>query len=180
MQCAPPSGLYRPRNPRANPLYRLVEGHYDEVKGIKRGILELADLFAINKADGDNLKSANRGRVELERALQILRPAREDDVWSPRVVTSSGLTGDGLDEIWEMVAEHRQRLDDAGVFDDRRRAQGLQWMWTLVEEGLRAAAREHPDVAELIPKLEAEVVEGRTTPTAAAERVLRNFLSSGD
>jgi LAO/AO transport system kinase len=161
-------------------LLLMLSGAGDELQGIKRGILELADLIAINKADGDNLQNATRDRIELERALQILRPARDDDSWTPRVVTASGLTGDGLGEIWESIVEHRHRLAAAGVFEVRRRQQGLQWMWSLVDEGLRAAAREDSEVAEMIPRLESDVLEGRMTATAAAERILRNFLADED
>jgi len=158
-------------------LVLMLAGAGDELQGIKRGILELADVIAINKADGDNRVHAERDRAELERALQILRPARDADGWTPRVVTASGLTGDGLDQIWEIVTEHRQLLEASGRFDDRRRRQGLQWMWTLVDEGLRAAAREDSEAAELIPRLEADVLEGRITATTAAERILRVFLT---
>jgi LAO/AO transport system kinase len=90
------------------------------------------------------------------------------------------LTGDGLSTIWDSIVEHRRTLGDAGVFEDRRRRQGLQWMWTLVDEGLRAAAREDRDVAAVIERLERDVVEGRTTPTVAAERILTAFLTEKD
>jgi LAO/AO transport system kinase len=161
-------------------LVLMLAGAGDELQGIKRGILELADLVAINKADGDNLAAAKRDRAEFERALQILRPSREEDVWTPRVVTSSGLSGDGLGEIWSTIEGHRRLLSDSGGFHERRRRQLLRWMWSLVDEGLRTAAREHPEVAAAIPKLEADVLEGRTTPTAAAERILRVFLTEDD
>jgi len=158
-------------------LLLMLSGAGDELQGIKRGILELADLIAINKADGDNLQNASRDRIELERALQILRPGRGDEGWSPRVVTSSGITGDGLEQIWEIATEHKKQLITHGTFDARRRQQGLQWLWTLVDEGLRAAAREDREIAEMIPRVEADVLEGRITPTSAAERILRVFLT---
>jgi LAO/AO transport system kinase len=156
-------------------LVLMLAGAGDELQGIKRGILELADLVAVNKADGDNLAAAERDRSELEHALQILRPARDGDIWRPAVVTCSGLTGDGLTKVWETIEEHRQRLSDSGQLSDRRRLQLLQWMWSLVDEGLLAAAREHPDVAAAVPDLENDVLEGRMTPTSAAETILRTL-----
>jgi LAO/AO transport system kinase len=151
-----------------------LAGAGDELQGIKRGILELADLIAINKADGDNLVPAQRARAEFERALHILRPAT-DEQWMPRVVTSSALTGDGLDAIHEFIIEHREFLEANGAFETRRSTQQLQWMWSLVEEGLKAAVREHPGVVDRIEDLELAVVEGRTTATTAAEEILRTF-----
>lgn len=151
-----------------------LSGAGDELQGIKRGILELADLIAINKADGDNLAAARRARAEFEGALHILRPAT-DDQWIPRVVTSSALTGDGLDTIHEIIVEHREKLEASGALERRRAAQQLKWMWSLVEEGLRAAAREHPEVKNRLAALERDVIEGRTTAAAAAEEILGAF-----
>ncbi len=152
-----------------------LAGAGDELQGIKRGILELAHIISINKADGDNLPRAQRARVELERALEILRPATGDDPWSPRVVVSSALEGTGLDEIWNLIREHRTVLENAGLFEPRRQRQRIQWMWTLVDQGLLAAVREHSDVAALVDDLESDVVDGTSTPTAAAERILAVF-----
>jgi LAO/AO transport system kinase len=154
-----------------------LAGAGDELQGIKRGILELADLIAINKADGDNESAAERSRAEFERALQILRPA-DGDRWMPQVVTTSALTGSGLDRIHEIIIEHRRRLEATGELEERRRAQRLHWMWSLVDEALRNATREHPGVADILPDLERGVVEGRTTATAAAERILAAFSRS--
>ena len=151
-----------------------LTGAGDELQGIKRGILELADLISINKADGENLEAAERARAELERALAILRP-KGDDVWTPRVVTSSGLTGDGLDDIWTIIEEHQTVESADGALDRRRQKQLLGWMWSLVDEGLRSAVRENPRVAATLADLENDVLEGRTTPTAAAENILNAF-----
>ena len=151
-----------------------LSGAGDELQGIKRGILELSDLIAINKADGKNLQAAELARSEFERALQILRPGEEDS-WSLRVITSSGHTGAGLDEIWQIVTEHHELLSGNGGLDRLRREQLLGWMWSLVDEGLRSAVREHPRVASTLADLEANVLGGRTTATAAAERILKAF-----
>ena len=152
-----------------------LTGAGDELQGIKRGILELADIIAINKADGDNLVRAERARAELERALHILRPASRDEAWTPRAVVSSSLTGLGLDEIWQLIQDHRRSLGERGLLDVRRRQQRLDWMWSLVDQGLLAAVREHTEVAAMVGRLEAEVLAGRTTPTAAAETILEAF-----
>ena len=158
-------------------LFLVLEltGAGDELQGIKRGILELADIIAINKADGDNLARAERARAELDRALHILRPAPRDGGWTPRTVLASSVTGLGLDEIWQLLEEHRHCLEERGLFDERRRQQRLDWMWSLVDQGLLAAVREHPQVEAMAGRLEAEVLEGRTTPTAAAESILDAF-----
>jgi LAO/AO transport system kinase len=153
-----------------------LAGAGDELQGIKRGILELADLIAINKADGENLQATEFARAEFERALAILRPADEDG-WKPRVVTSSGQTGAGLDEIWEIITEHRELLSANGELEKRRKHQLLGWMWSLVDEGLRTAVRSHPMVADTLTALEEDVLEGRTTPTSAAEQILSTFKS---
>ena len=153
-----------------------LAGAGDELQGIKRGILELADLIAINKADGENLQAAELARVGFERALGILRPTDEDG-WTPRVVTSSGQTGAGLDEIWEIITAHHKLLSGSGELERRRQQQLLSWMWSLVDEGLRSAVREHPDVADTLTALEEDVLQGRTTPTSAAEDILSTFKS---
>ena len=151
-----------------------LAGAGDELQGIKRGIFELADLIAINKADGGNLQAAELARAEFERALEILRAADESG-WKPRVVTSSGQTGDGLDTIWQLIVEHHELLSANGFLERRRNRQLLGWMWSLVDEGLRSAVREQPGIAAKLSSLEQDVLEGKTTPTAAAEQILGEF-----
>ena len=153
-----------------------LTGAGDELQGIKRGILELADLISINKADGDNIDAAERARAAFERALAILRPEGEDG-WRPRVVTSSGHTGSGLADIWQIIGEHHKQLSTNGELERRRKRQLLGWMWSLVDEGLRSAVREHPQVADRLNALETDVLEGRTTATAAADDILELFRS---
>jgi LAO/AO transport system kinase len=155
-------------------LLLMLTGAGDELQGIKRGILELADVIAVNKADGANAKAAEHARAELERALAILRPAG-DDGWTPRVVTSSGNTGVGLDDVWRLIEEHRAVMDADGGLERRRRKQLLGWMWEMVDEGLRIAVREHPEVDATIEELEKAILDLRLTPTAAAENILKSF-----
>ncbi len=155
-------------------LLLMLTGAGDGLQGIKRGILELADVLAINKADGTNTEAAERARTELERALAILRPAG-DDRWAPKVVTSSGTTGEGLDEVWQLIEEHRAVMEADGRLERNRQQQLLGWMWEMVDEGLRNTVREHPEVAETLGSVETDVLEGKTTPSAAAESILRIF-----
>jgi LAO/AO transport system kinase len=149
-----------------------LAGAGDELQGIKRGILELADLIAINKADGDNLQAAELARAEFERALGILR---SEDFWQPRVVTCSGQTGAGLEDVWQLITEHHELLSGSGELAARRKRQLLGWMWSLVDEGLRSAVREHSRFADTLAALEEDVLEGRTTPTSAASTILDSF-----
>ncbi len=151
-----------------------LSGAGDELQGIKRGILELADLIAINKADGDNRAAAKRARAEFESALHILRPAGENQ-WAPKVVTSSAITGAGLDEIHDIIVEHRRLMEGNGQLEATRRGQALHWMWSLVDQGVRTAVHEHAEVKRRIERLERDVVDGTISATAAAEEILEAF-----
>jgi LAO/AO transport system kinase len=151
-----------------------LAGAGDELQGIKRGILELADLIAINKADGDNLKRAEVARTDFERAVEILKPARPGR-WTPRVVNCSALERTGIDTIWETIGEHRAFHTASGSFDHTRRHQLIRWMWSMVNEGLDDALRRHPEVAAKITRLEAQILDGRVTATSAAREILTAF-----
>ncbi|WAM28710.1 methylmalonyl Co-A mutase-associated GTPase MeaB [Myxococcus sp. NMCA1] len=152
-------------------LVLMLAGAGDELQGIKRGILEVADMLAINKADGDNKPRAERARSELRAALHLMRPGAE-----PEITTCSALEGSGIEKLWTSVDTQLGRSAASGAMERRRKAQQVQWMWTMVQDGLRAALRAHPEVSALVPTLEADVREGRTTPTSAALRVLGAFL----
>jgi LAO/AO transport system kinase len=132
----------------------------DQLQGIKKGVLELADLIAINKADGEYEMAAKKAARELAGALRLLRTRTQ-------VLTCSGLTGMGLEELWRHVIAHQESLD----LTAKRQAQQVQWLWTLVENRLLAQVRRAPGVAEV----EREVLEGRLTPAAAADRLLGAF-----
>jgi len=155
-------------------LVLMLAGAGDELQGIKRGIVELADVIAIHKADGDNLAAATRARAELEGALRILRPPRPGR-WSPRVLTVSSLTGSGFDELWQALVEHRRWLAEDGRLEAQRSRQALQWMWSMVDEALRTAARRHPAVEATLDRVEAEVRSGATAPAAGARALLEAF-----
>ena len=153
----------------------LQPGAGDELQGIKKGVLELADALIVNKADGELLDAARRARTAYRRGLELLRPASPN--WRPPVLLVSALTGSGIEKVWETVLEHRRVLAASGELEARRREQARAWLWTLVGEGLERALREHPAVAREIPRLEAEVQERKTTPAAAARALLDAFLA---
>ncbi|XXF80795.1 methylmalonyl Co-A mutase-associated GTPase MeaB [Myxococcaceae bacterium GXIMD 01537] len=152
-------------------LVLMLAGAGDELQGIKRGILEVADMLAINKADGDNKPRAERARSEYRAALHLMRGSG-----APDVTTCSALEGEGIAPLWSSIEKHLAARADSGVLERRRRAQQVGWMWSMVEDGLRAALRAHPVVSALVPTLEVEVREGRVNPTSAAVRVLEAFL----
>ncbi len=154
-------------------LVLMIAGAGDELQGIKRGILELADLVAVNKADGDNLLRAQRARQELETAAHFMQPISPH--WKPPVVCVSALDGSGLPALWEQVLEHRRVLEAHGELATRRQRQRLRWMWAMVEEQLLAALRGHEQVRATLPALERDVLDGRLTPTLAARALLERF-----
>jgi len=154
----------------------LQPGAGDQLQGIKKGALELADALVVNKADGEQRAIAERTRADHAEALKLLRPS--SSVWQPRVMTVSARTGEGVAAFWEAVEAHRRALDDSGELQRRRRAQARQWMWTLLEEGLRRAFRARPAVAARIPELEAAVEDQRITPGRAARTLLQIFQGS--
>ena len=157
-------------------LVLMIAGAGDELQGIKRGILEVADMLAINKADGDNRPRAMRAQASYQSALRLMRGGSV-----PPVVTCSALEKTGLDELWALVVKSRRKCEESGEFQKTRRAQQVQWMWDMVEDGLRRALRGDPDLSLLITQLEEAVGRGQTTPSAAALKVLRRFAErAGD
>jgi LAO/AO transport system kinase len=157
-------------------LLLMITGAGDSLQGIKKGILELADAVAINKADGDNVLPAEKARRELENAMRLMNPAVV--VWRPPVVTCSAVTRAGLDTLWEMILTHRRCLTDSGDLQQRRRDQALHWMWALIEEGLQERFHRHPEVHERLPRMMDDVLKGRLSPTSAARSLL--FLLDKD
>ena len=154
-------------------LVLMVAGTGDELQGIKRGVLELADIVAVNKADGDNLARAALAKRQLETGLHYMRPKVPS--WVAKVAACSAREGTGLDEVWNFVLEHRTALTSAGDFAARRQRQQVRWMWSMINERLIAAMREHPSVAERVQPLEAAVAEGRVTASQAAAELLETF-----
>ncbi|MCP3954503.1 MAG: methylmalonyl Co-A mutase-associated GTPase MeaB [Desulfobacterales bacterium] len=151
-------------------LVLMLAGAGDELQGIKKGVLEIADAIAINKADGDNVENARRAKREYEAALHLLKPI--SDHWSPPVLTCSAINMDGLDKIWEVIGNYCQRLTTAGEFDKKRRHQALAWMWNLVEEGLKDQFFQNLEVQSLLPEFARKVESGQMVATNAAEKLL--------
>ena len=154
-------------------LLLMLAGAGDELQGMKRGIIEMLDGMAINKADGDNKRKAERARTEYASALHLF-PASADG-WTPRVMTCSSLTGEGIAEVWEMVLEHRQLVEENGFLARRRSRQALEWMSELLMLGLEGSFRADRGVAARLPQLQEEVRRGAVTPFAASRELLRIF-----
>ena len=154
-------------------LLLMLPGAGDELQGIKKGVLELADMIAVNKADGDNVPAARTAARDYSAALRLTQPT--SPTWTPPVVTCAGLSGDGLDEVWAQVEAHREALLGSGEWTERRRAQRLAWMWSMVEDRLLVGLRSDPAVLSLLGAVEDDVLDGRTTPSAAAARLLGAF-----
>ncbi len=151
-------------------LVLMLAGAGDELQGIKKGVLELADAIAINKADGDNIEKARKAKKDYETALQLLRPASPN--WSPPVLTCSARELTGIDDIWAVVLKHRDIMSSSCELDQNRRSQALAWMWSLVEEGLKDRFKHHPKVQHHLPQLLRQVENGMLSPTAAACQLL--------
>jgi GTPase len=150
-------------------LALMLPGAGDELQGIKKGLVELADMIAINKADGDNIKRANVAAADYRSALHILQPRSEH--WHPPVETYSALTGAGIDKLWHKVVEHRTAMNASGEFAARRREQQVKWMWSMLEQRIMARLRSDPAIRARVKKTEAEVADGRISPAVAAEQI---------
>ncbi len=152
----------------------LLPGAGDELQGIKRGIMELADLILINKADDDLQALAGRTAAEYRNALRLLHPRSAD--WTVEVRTCSARDNVGIDDAWETVLQHRDVLEASGQFTSRRAAQARDWMWSEVNDNLISALQSDPEVRKQIPAMEAAASEGRIPPTIAARQLLEVFL----
>ncbi|MGB0625121.1 MAG: methylmalonyl Co-A mutase-associated GTPase MeaB [Alphaproteobacteria bacterium] len=151
----------------------LLPGGGDELQGLKRGIMELADLLVINKADGDMTDAAERSAAEYSNAVRLLHPATSD--WVPPVLTCSSLENRGVSEIRETAERHRARAEANDALESRRADQARRWMWGEVDEHLLAAFQRHPEVRERLAALEAQVSRAQITPSAAAQALLEAF-----
>ncbi len=150
-------------------LVLMLPGAGDELQGLKKGVVEHADMIAINKADGDNLPRAQAAAAEYRAALHILG-ARSPD-WEPPVVTYSALTGEGIAQLWAKVLEHRARMTQTGELAARRRRQQVKWMWAMLEERILARLRSDPALRAKLPRLEAAVADGRISASLAVEEL---------
>ncbi|MEZ5381402.1 MAG: methylmalonyl Co-A mutase-associated GTPase MeaB [Microthrixaceae bacterium] len=154
----------------------MLPGAGDELQGIKKGILELADLVAVNKADGDNLQRAQLAAAELKRALHLLAPASPN--WSPPVMCVSALTNEAVPELWEQVVEHRRVMSASGELEERRRSQQVRWMWGLLEDRLIASLHADEAVAAVVRRAESAVRSGEVPAPVAAEEIWAAYGSA--
>jgi LAO/AO transport system kinase len=150
-------------------LVLALPGAGDELQALKKGVVELADMIAVNKADGDNLARARLAASQYGAALHILSPRTPN--WAPPVVTCSALTGEGIEALWEHVLDHRRRLTASGELIARRGEQQVKWMWTMLEERLFAPLRSDRAVKAALPRIEADVAAGRMAPGTAVEEI---------
>lgn len=154
----------------------MLAGAGDELQGIKKGIMELADTLIINKADGDNVLKAKRARAEYNQAIHYLAPATEG--WQTKAYICSALMNTGIPEIWDVVEKFRQQTTASGVFEARRRAQMVDWVYTMVEEHLKSSFFNHPGVKAILPNVESAVADGRLPATTAVKKLLTTFESN--
>ena len=151
-------------------LALMLPGAGDELQGIKKGILELADMIAVNKADGEMKNAANRAVMEYQHALDILNPKSAN--WKPRSLSCSAYTGDGLVAIWETICGYKRLLKDAGEWQEKRKSQQVEWMWAIIRERILSKIETNEKVQSLVPQLELQVAESKLTPALAALEIL--------
>ena len=154
-------------------LMLLLPGSGDSLQGIKKGALELADLIAVNKADGENELRARQSARDYQSAMTLLRSVNSQ--WSPPVMTCSASSGQGIPAIWEQINLHQELGQETGDWAKRRSLQKVRWMWTLVEDRLIHSVKEKPDVASLILEIEERILTSDISPVVAAEQVLALF-----
>ena len=150
-------------------LALMLPGAGDELQGLKKGIVELADMIAVNKADGDNIVRAKAAAAEYRGALHILSPRSPN--WSPPVATYSALTGDGIAALWTAVLSHRDKLTASGELAAQRGEQQVKWMWSMLEDRLFAPLRSDRSLKAALPRIEADVATGRLAANAAVEEI---------
>ena len=152
----------------------LLPGAGDELQGLKRGIVEMADLLAITKADGATRAAADRARDDYGRALHLFPPSA--DGWTPTVQTTSAIEGDGIAELWERILAHQAHAEAGGHRLARRREQAVAWMRELLSVGLTRALRRDPQASARVVELERSVAAFEVSPLAAAQEILGRFL----
>lgn len=147
----------------------------DELQGIKRGIIEMADLVVVTKSDGDLVVPARRIQAEYVSALKLLR--RRSEVWRPKVIRISARSGEGITEMWDIMREFQHRMLASGELAAKRQTQHKVWMWNLIQENVLEHFKTHPSIREQIPLMEREVLSGALSPGRAADLLLKAFKS---
>ncbi|MBT3584252.1 MAG: methylmalonyl Co-A mutase-associated GTPase MeaB [Halobacteriovoraceae bacterium] len=154
-------------------LVLMVPTAGDELQGIKKGILELADALVVNKADGELLKFANSAKQNYENALSLVS---HPSFWSPQVKTCSALENTGLDEVWKMIKTYQDEAIENNYFTEKRSSQNLAWMKKIIQSLMDQKLQNNPKVSKLLVKLEKEVQEGMATPLLAAEKIIKELF----
>lgn len=156
-------------------LLLMLAGAGDELQGIKRGIMEMADAIVINKADGNNIQRARRAQAEFANALHLFPPS--DSGWTPLVKSCSALYKSGIDEIWEMVGKYRSLVDENGYLTQRRQEQSKYWMYETIREGIFNQVFQDPKMQKELTRYETEIIQGRMTSFMAASSILNKYKS---
>ncbi len=158
-------------------LLLMLAGAGDELQGIKKGIMEIANALVINKADGENKLSAERAKAEYERALHYLQPATQG--WTTHAYTCSAVTGDGIQDIWDTIKTFKKITQESGVFEQFRQEQTVKWVHDMVQDHLTQRFFKHQEIKERLPEIEADVAGGRLPPVTAVRQLLKIFNDSG-
>ena len=153
-----------------------ISGAGDELQGMKKGVIELADAIVINKADGDNKEKAELTRKQLETALNYLKPSTKG--WTCRVLACSALTGFGIPEIRDMIWEFKEKMIAEGVFQKRRKEQAVNWFYSMIEEKIRTWFYTHSGIQSYIETLKKKIESGELLPTVGAEQMMTYFLKN--
>jgi len=148
-----------------------IAGAGDELQGIKKGVLEVADAIVVNKADGDNINRAKLAKKQYETALHLVTPSSPN--WAPPVMTCSAREETGLMEVWETVVSHKKIMTTSGELNQKRQDQAMSWMWFLVNEGLERWFYQHPEIQKLLPNVKQQVETGKMAPTRAADELVK-------
>jgi len=154
-------------------LVLMLPGAGDELQGIKKGVLEIADMIAVNKADGENELKANQAALHYRNALKIMKHTSPN--WTPPVSMCSALNGIGLDTLWESIEVHKQVMTNTGELQEKRRRQRIGWMWGMLENRLLDSLKTHPRVVAELATIQSDVAEGKLTITMGVERILRAY-----
>ena len=154
----------------------VLTGAGDELQGMKKGIMELVDGIVVNKADGENLPLARKTQSEYNRILHFLQPATQG--WGGKAYTCSSVTGNGIPELWEMLQEFSRTTKSSGIFEERRRMQSKEWLYSLINHQLKTMFYKNEAVKELLPMLENQVMAGDQTVTYAVQQAFRSFIDA--
>lgn len=154
-------------------LVLMLPGAGDELQGIKKGVLEIADMLVVNKADADNEIRAKQAVIHYRNALHIMQP--KTPTWQVPVLMCSALKHIGIDAVWDKLVDHKDKLTATGEFAAKRQKQRIKWMWSMVQDRLMSDLRAHPKVVAELPQIEADLFAGRLTATLAVDRILSAF-----